>query len=464
MASESSTNRRPKRIWTGMDNAEPLDPAPRGPTAVGIVRPYAETLAMVAASTLVGMLVAPRWGNSAVDLLYLPAVLAAAGFYGLVPGLLAALASALAFNFYFTHPFHTFRISRPEDVATVALLFLVALVTSQLAARMRAERRLAQKSAARNATIAGLARRLLSCSNDEQIATVACRELGSLFECNAVMMAGLPEPHLVAARPTQAALTPSDIAAAAWAIESGEPAGRGTRSVIVTEWVFFPVRSDSAVLGVIGLARDNGTRPVPAEQLDLLDSLVDQVALALERSRLEAQARDFARVRESDRVRSVLLSSIGQDLEPHLASMSKAARALQRSGSVDKSLISSIGSEVTKLQRYLSNLLELGPAADRQPITAGDVTIDLFHRSVSNNGRPVHLAPKEYGVLAELAKHPGRVLTHAHLLRAVWGPAQDKQIEYLRVAVRGLRQKLEPDPAHPSIIINEPAVGYRLVS
>ena len=68
---------------------------PRRPGgAVGVVRPYAETLAMVAASTLVGMLIAPRWGNSAFDLLYLPAVLAAAGFYGLVPGVLAAIASA----------------------------------------------------------------------------------------------------------------------------------------------------------------------------------------------------------------------------------------------------------------------------------------------------------------------------------------------------------------------------------
>ena len=66
-------------------------------------------------------------------------------------------------------------------------------------------------------------------------------------------------------------------------------------------------------------------------------------------------------------------------------------------------------------------------------------------------------------MLAELAKHPGRVLTHAHRLRSVWGPAQERQIEYLRVAVRGLRQKLETDP-RPAIVINEPAVGYRLAS
>lgn len=447
-----------------MNDVGPLTGRARNATAIGAIRPYAETMAMVAASTLVGMLVAPRWGNSAVDLLYLPAVLAAAGFYGLVPGLIAAVASALAFNFYFTQPFHTLRISSAEDVATVALLFLVAVVTSQLAARMRSEARAAEKSAARNATIAGLARRLLSCSSDEQIATIACRELSLLFECNVTMMSGGAEPQMIASRGSHPALTPSDTAAAAWAVESGQPAGRGTKSVIATEWVFYPVRSDSAVLGVIGLARDDGARPIPLDQLDLLDSLVDQVALALERARLEMEAQDFARLREGDRIRSILLSSIGQDVEPRLSAIAAAVRSLQRNRSDEKPLISTIGSEVSKLQRYLSNLLELGPEADQKPVQAGGVTIDLFRRSVLKDGERIHLSPKEYGVLAELAKHPGLVLTHSHLLRAVWGPAQEKQTEYLRVAVRALRRKLEQDPAQPAIIINEPAVGYRLVS
>ena len=90
--------------------------------------------------------------------------------------------------------------------------------------------------------------------------------------------------------------------------------------------------------------------------------------------------------------------------------------------------------------------------------------IDLYRRSVQRDGADVHLTPKEYAVLAELAKQAGRVLTHAQLLRAVWGPAQQDQIDYLRVAIRALRQKLEPDPAHPALIVNEPAVGYRLAA
>lgn len=88
--------------------------------------------------------------------------------------------------------------------------------------------------------------------------------------------------------------------------------------------------------------------------------------------------------------------------------------------------------------------------------------IDLLARRVRRNGRDLHLTPKEYGVLAELAKHPGRVLTHAQLLRAVWGPAHEEHVEYLRVTARGLRTKIEQDPARPRVLKTEPAVGYRL--
>jgi two-component system sensor histidine kinase KdpD len=454
-----------KAHFRSMDETEILIAARPGElTAMSLLRPYAETLLMVAASTLVGMLVAPRWGNSAVDLLYLPAVLAAAGFYGLAPGVVAAVSAALAFNYYFTQPVHTFRITSADDVVTVALLFLVALVTSQLAARMRAQANAAEDNAARNATIAGLARRLLSCSSDEQIARIACRDLGRLFRCNTVMLSAESEPKVIAARPSHAALTPSDLVAVAWAVESGEPAGRGAKSVDATEWVFYPVRSASAVLGAVGLARNDGSRPIPADQQELLDSLIDQIALAFERARLEGEAQAFSQVREGDRIRSVLLSSIGQDLEPRLAAIAGAVRGLRRSEASDKPLVSAIGSEVSKLQRYLSNLLELGPESDRKPVLAGGVTIDLFGRNVSRDGQDIHLSPKEYAVLAELAKHPGRVLTHAHLLRTVWGPAQESQTEYLRVAIRALRQKLERDPSRPTLIVNEPAVGYRLVS
>ena len=94
----------------------------------------------------------------------------------------------------------------------------------------------------------------------------------------------------------------------------------------------------------------------------------------------------------------------------------------------------------------------------------GAVEIDFERRLVRRDGAEVRLTPKEYGFLTELARHPGRVLTHAHLLRAIWGPAHLNDVEYLRVVVRALRMKLEVDPGAPALIRNEPGVGYRLMA
>lgn len=93
----------------------------------------------------------------------------------------------------------------------------------------------------------------------------------------------------------------------------------------------------------------------------------------------------------------------------------------------------------------------------------GVVEVDLAARIVRRDGAEVHLSPKEYGFLAELARYPGRVVSHAAILRAVWGPGQEQAVEYLRVAARGLRRKLEDVPVEQSVIRNEPGVGYRLM-
>lgn len=440
----------------------PVDPASR--SIAGAIQDYIGSVALVAVSTLVGLWIAPRWGTAPVDMIYLPTVLAAAALWGIGPGLVAGLLAALSYNFFFTEPIHTFRISRIADVVTVSVLLIVAVVTSRLAAGIRTQARIAAAHAARNATIAGFARRLLSCGGAEDIGSAAATELSRLFGCNVILVAGLPQPRIVASDPEGNRLTPADVAAAALTIESGEPAGRGTSRSQPAEWLFHPVRASGNVIAAAGLARDDGKPPIEPEQEPLLTNLLDQLALALERARLEREARDFANIRERDRVRALLLASIGNDLNPMLATLAGAARDQRRAGSSDRAFVSTVESEASKLQRYVSNLIDLGPESEEQRIDAGEVKIDLFQRKVWRGGHEVHLTPKEYAVLSELAKHPGQVLTHAHLLRAVWGPAQEAQTEYLRVAIRALRQKLEQDASRPEIIINEPAVGYRLIA
>jgi two-component system, OmpR family, KDP operon response regulator KdpE len=95
-------------------------------------------------------------------------------------------------------------------------------------------------------------------------------------------------------------------------------------------------------------------------------------------------------------------------------------------------------------------------------MVAGPIEIDPSAHRVTKNGATLRLTPKEFALLTELARHGGKVLTHRHLLTAIWGEAHATDVEYLRVTMRTLRQKIEDDPSFPTLLINEPAIGYRL--
>ena len=94
-------------------------------------------------------------------------------------------------------------------------------------------------------------------------------------------------------------------------------------------------------------------------------------------------------------------------------------------------------------------------------VTAGDLTVDLVKRLVTRGSEVIRLSPREYDLLAQLVRGGGKVVTHKQLLTAVWGPAHGEDVQYLRVFVGQLRQKIEPDPSAPALILTEPGVGYR---
>jgi two-component system KDP operon response regulator KdpE len=102
------------------------------------------------------------------------------------------------------------------------------------------------------------------------------------------------------------------------------------------------------------------------------------------------------------------------------------------------------------------------PPGEPPLVAFADVEVDLAAREVRRAGEPVALTAHEYGLLAELARHPGRVLTHEALLRSVWGPGYAGETHYLRVYMSRLRRKLEADPARPRHLVTETGVGYRL--
>jgi two-component system KDP operon response regulator KdpE len=102
-----------------------------------------------------------------------------------------------------------------------------------------------------------------------------------------------------------------------------------------------------------------------------------------------------------------------------------------------------------------------GPAPSNEPIVRGGLVIDRERFRVLRDGEEVRLTPKEFELLTYLAQHPGRVLTHRVILKAIWGPHAAGQPEHLRVLIGSLRKKIEPNPSAPQYILTEPWVGYR---
>ena len=99
---------------------------------------------------------------------------------------------------------------------------------------------------------------------------------------------------------------------------------------------------------------------------------------------------------------------------------------------------------------------------DEPVLSVGALAIDLADRRVTRDGEEIHLTPIEFDIVRELAHHPGKLVTQRQLLQAVWGPGYDLETHYLRVHVAHIRAKIERDPSHPSHLVTEPGVGYRL--
>jgi two-component system KDP operon response regulator KdpE len=118
---------------------------------------------------------------------------------------------------------------------------------------------------------------------------------------------------------------------------------------------------------------------------------------------------------------------------------------------------------VGELMARLRVALRHAAQTDVDPIfTTGDLTVDLARRQVTVSGREIQLTPTEYDLLKLLVTHAGKVLTHQHILRQVWGVGYANELHLLRVNISNLRRKIEPDPTRPTYLHTEPGVGYRL--
>jgi len=319
---------------------------------------YLWSTAMIAMMTAVGRLLVQTIALGNIALLYLVPVMFAAASFGLRAGLFAGLLSSLAYNFFFLPPTGTLTVSNPENVISILVLLGVAIVTSQFAARVRAQADLAHGSARQNAALAGFSRQLTAAASQDELMHAICGEVGRLFDVRTVLLLPSPDgPQLRAAVPPEDRLEQIEKAAAQWAMDNEQPAGRGSSTLTASDWLFHPLRTTRGVLGVLGLAREDAGEPLRSDQLPLLMSLLDQASIAFDRMALEEEMLDARQIRERDRLRSALLSSVSHDLRTPLTTIISAIHELKRQHPSD--LADTVEAEAQRLTRFVANLLDM---------------------------------------------------------------------------------------------------------
>ena len=340
-------------IEQGATEAEPATPRPPA------VRGMAAAIGLVALTTAAAVSLQPILGANSMDLIYLLPVIATATLFGLRASLVASFAAALAYNFFFLPPLYTLTISDPQNVVTLLVLVIVATVASQLTGRLKREANIGARTATENAALAAFGQRLATVSDEAGTAAAVCEEVAALLNVATVLFTRREKRlTVIGATPADPSMSPIDVAAAEWAYERGEVSGRDSGTLTASDWQFHPLETSLGVLGVLGIAIQGSGDPMPADKRVLFSTLVGQAALAHERLKLEANAREVGALKQRDDLRATLLSSLGHDLKTPLTAVVAAADALAAEHG-ESATTSTLKAEARRLRRVFDDLVEM---------------------------------------------------------------------------------------------------------
>jgi two-component system, OmpR family, sensor histidine kinase KdpD len=344
----------PKKTIRTSDREELFDP-----------RPY--LLAVVAVGlALGGAELVNHWiGVENVDLVFLTAIVGVAVRFGLWPSLLASVVSALAYNFFFLPPIYTFTIADPHNIAAFALFTLVAVIVSHVAARGRMQAVTAQARVRTVESLYSFSRKLASTATLDDVLWATAYQTALMLKVRVVLL--LPSNGSIAVKvgyPPEDTLDDADLAAAKWSFENDRSAGRGSDTLPGAKRLFLPMRTGRGAIGVVGIDSDKPGPLLTPDQRRLLDALMDQGALAIERVRLVEDMDHVERTAETERLRTALLTSISHDLKTPLASVLGSAGTLRDladklSDDEKVELLATIIDESERLNRFIANLLDM---------------------------------------------------------------------------------------------------------
>jgi two-component system, OmpR family, sensor histidine kinase KdpD len=344
----------PKKTVRTAEGDAPFDPWP-----------YLIALATVAVALGVSALIEPWLGIENVDLVFLTAVVGVAVRYGLWPSLLATVAASLCYNFFFLPPIYTFTITDPTNVVAFVFFTIVAVVVSQFASRGRTRTVAAHERVRAVELLYAFSRKLAGVGTLDDVLWATAYQAALMLKVRVVLL--LPENGSIAVKagyPPEDILDEADIAAAKWAWENNRAAGRGSDTLPGAKRLFLPMRTGRGAIGVIGIDSDKPGPLLTPDQRRLLDALIDQAALAIERVYLVEDVDRAKRTIETDRLRSALLTSISHDLKTPLAAVLAAAGTLRDLSSAlsetqKADLLATIIDESERLNRFIANLLDM---------------------------------------------------------------------------------------------------------
>lgn len=300
-----------------------------------------------------------------ISLIYLMAVLLVAIRHGLGPSIAVSVASFMAYNFFFTDPLFTFDIADTRNILTVVFFLVTAFITSNLAARVRAQVEATRLSARRTANLYDFSSRIAAAADQDDVLWAVVHHVASTLRGRSLVL--LPEDGRLAVRagfPPEDRLDDKARAAADWAWANAQPAGRGSATLPTSDWLFLPLKTGRGPVGVLGVQIEAAGRLLSPEESRLLDTLADQAALAIERTNLVADIEHARLATETERLRSALLSSLSHDLRTPLVSILGAASSLvSYEGTLKPAdrleLAQTIQEEAERLNRFVQNLLDM---------------------------------------------------------------------------------------------------------
>jgi two-component system, OmpR family, sensor histidine kinase KdpD len=347
-------------------------------------RPYLISIGILALATALGDALRQYLKLTEVALTYLTLVLMTAARFGLMPSLVLSVLSMLAFDFFWVPPIYTWDIDDPRDWMVLLVMVVVAIVTSWLTAWTRAQMVLARRHAKTTAGLYSFSRRLAAIGDLAPLLQAVAHQAGAMLQARVVVL--VPEAGRLiegASHALQAPLDEAEIAVATRAWQSERPSGRG-EGPIACPWLFLPLRTLRGVVAVLGIARDPPHMVFTPDERRLLDALADQTAMAMERIALAAELDETRVLRETERLRGALLTSISHDLRTPLASIIGALAILRGEETAQDSdlhaeLLDTAQEEAERLNRFVANLLDItrleGGALEvkREPVDLADV-------------------------------------------------------------------------------------------